>query len=84
MADVFGVAGGKLLAELDVPEPWRGHVQASLELIDDLERRIDAIERWLRRSGADHRYIPVLMSAPGIGYWRARGGSRRGCRLVAR
>jgi transposase len=43
-------------------------VQASLELIDDLERRIDGIERWLRRSGADHRYIPLLMSAPGIGW----------------
>jgi hypothetical protein len=30
-------------------------------------RRIDAIERWLRRSGADHGYLPLLMSAPGIG-----------------
>ena len=68
MADLFGVAGRKLLADLDFPEPWRGHVQASLELIDDLERRIDQIERWLRRSGADHRYIPLLMSAPGIGW----------------
>jgi transposase len=68
MADLFGVAGRKLLAELDFPEPWRGHVQASLELIDDLERRIGEIERWLRRSGADHRYIPLLMSAPGIGW----------------
>ena len=68
MADLFGVAGRQLLAELDFPEPWRGHVQASLELIDDLERRIAAIERWLRRSGADHRCIPLLMSAPGIGW----------------
>ena len=68
MADLFGVAGRKLLAELDFPEPWRSHVQASLELIDDLERRIAEIERWLRRSGADHRYIPLLMSAPGIGW----------------
>ena len=68
MADLFGVAGRKLLAELNFPEPWRGHVQASLELIDDLERRIAEIERWLRRSGADHRYIPLLMTAPGIGW----------------
>ena len=68
MADLFGVAGRKLLAELDFPEPWRSHVQASLELIDDLERRIGEIERWLRRSGADHRYIPLLMTAPGIGW----------------
>jgi transposase len=43
-------------------------VRASLELIDDLERRIGEIERWLRRSGADHRYIPLLMTAPGIGW----------------
>jgi transposase len=68
MADLFGVAGRRLLAELDFPEPWLGHVQASLELIDDLERRIGEIERWLRRSGADHCYIPLLMSAPGIGW----------------
>ena len=65
MADLFGVAGRKLLAELDFPEPWRGHVQASLELIDDLDRRIGEIERWLHRSGAEHRYIPLLMTAPG-------------------
>jgi transposase len=68
IADLFGLAGRRLLAELEIPEPWRGHVDASLELIDDLERRIDAIERCLRRSGADHRYIPVLMTAPGIGW----------------
>jgi transposase len=68
MADLFGVAGRRLLAELEFPEPWLGHVRASLELIDDLERRIGEIERWLRRFGADHRYIPLLMSAPGIGW----------------
>jgi transposase len=68
VSDLFGVAGRKLLSELDIPEPWRSHVEASLALIDDLERRIDQIERWLRRSGADHRYIPLLMTAPGIGW----------------
>ncbi|MBV9805907.1 MAG: hypothetical protein JO286_01930, partial [Solirubrobacterales bacterium] len=40
MADLFGVAGRKLLADLDFPEPWLSHVQASLELIDDLDHRI--------------------------------------------
>ena len=68
MADLFGAGGRRLLAELDFPEPWLGHVQASVELIDDLDRRIAEIERWLQRSGADHRYIPLLMSAPGIGW----------------
>jgi transposase len=68
MADVFGVAGRKLLSELDIPEPWRGHVDASLVLIDDLESRISAIESQLQRSGADHRYVPLLMTAPGFGW----------------
>jgi transposase len=68
MSDLFGVAGRKLLKDLDIPEPWRGHVDASLELIDDLERRISEIERELQRCGADHRYIPLLMTAPGIGW----------------
>ena len=68
MADLFGAGGRRLLAELDFPEPWLGHVRASVELIDDLDRRIAEIERWLQRSGADHRYIPLLMSAPGIGW----------------
>ena len=66
MSDLFGVGGRRLLAELDFPEPWLGHVRASVELIDDLDRRIAEIERWLQRSGADHRYIPLLMSAPTV------------------
>ena len=39
MADLFGVAGRRLLKQLDIPEPWRAHVDAGLALIDDLERR---------------------------------------------
>ena len=68
MADLFGLAGRRLLAELEIPEPWRGHVDASVQLIDDLELRISQIERELKRSGADHRYLPLLMTAPGIGW----------------
>ena len=68
MADLFGVGGRRLLRELKIPEPWRGHVDASVELIDELERRIAAIEDELQRSGADHRYVPILMSAPGFGW----------------
>jgi hypothetical protein len=38
-----------------------------LVLIDDLEARITQIAKELRRSGADHRYIPLLLTAPGFG-----------------
>jgi transposase len=66
VTDLFGVEGRELLDRLDVPEPRRGNVTASVELIDDLERQIDAVNRKLRESHAGHPYIPLLMSVPGI------------------
>src|SRR5712692_5987340 len=68
VTDLFGVAGRRLLERLQVPEPWRGNVTASVELIDDLERQIDEINTRLKDGHADHPYIPLLMSAPGIGW----------------
>jgi transposase len=68
VTDLFGAEGRRLLARLDVPEPWRGNVTASLELIDDLERQIWEVNRRLKAGHADHPYIPLLLSAPGIGW----------------
>jgi transposase len=68
VSDLFGAAGRRLLAGLKLPEPWAGTTIATLELIDDLDARIDRLEAALRRVGADHRYVPILMTAPGIGW----------------
>jgi transposase len=68
VTDLFGVEGRRLLARLRVPEPWRGNITASVALIDDLEDQIGEINRRLREAHADHPYIPLLMSAPGIGW----------------
>ena len=68
VTDLFGVEGRRLLERLEVPEPWRGNVTASVALIDDLERQISAINYRLREDNADHPYIPLLLSAPGIGW----------------
>jgi transposase len=68
VTDLFGVAGRELLDRLDVPQPWRGTVDASLLLIDDLDRRIETVNRELRASGADHPYVPLLLTVPGIGW----------------
>src|SRR5213596_3528546 len=65
--DLFGVRGRQLLARLGLPEPWQATVEASLRLIDELEREISDCERELRRLGADHRYLPLLLTVPGIG-----------------
>jgi transposase len=68
VSDLFGVAGRELLDRLAIPQPWRGTVDASLALIDDLERQIDAVNRGLRASGADHPYTRLLLTVPGIGW----------------
>jgi transposase len=68
VSDLFGVSGRALLERLALPEPWAGTVAASLQLIDELDRQITSCEAELRRLGADHHYVPLLMTVPGIGW----------------
>ena len=69
--DLFGVAGRELLAKLEVPEPWAGNVLASVCLIDSLEAQISEINARLQAGGADHPYVPKLLTRsggrPGLG-----------------
>ncbi len=68
VSDLFGVRGRELLARLCLPEPWASDIEVSLRLIDELEREIGALERELRELGADHRYVPLLITIPGIAW----------------
>jgi transposase len=68
VSDLFGVRGRSLLARLALPEPWASDVEASLRLIDELDREIDACEHELRRLGAEHRYVGLLTTVPGIAW----------------
>src|SRR5215213_4770509 len=68
VSDLFGVRGRQLLAKLGLPEPWQATIDASLRLIDDLDREIGECERELRRLGADHCYVPLLCTVPGISW----------------
>jgi transposase len=58
VTDLFGVEGRALLDRLEIPEPWRGNIDASLVLIDQLERQTAEINHQLRTGGADHPYVP--------------------------
>jgi transposase len=68
VSDLFGAAGRRLLDSLALPEPWAADVVAALRLIDLLDGEIDDCEAALRRLGAEHAYVPLLMTAPGIGW----------------
>jgi transposase len=49
VTDPFGLEGRELLERLEVPEPWRGNVGASVVLSDELERQIAEVNRRLRQ-----------------------------------
>jgi len=68
VSDLFGVRGRELLARLALPEPWAGTVEASLRMIDELEREIASCEAELKALGAEHRYVPLLITVPGIAW----------------
>src|SRR5260370_38489015 len=54
-----------------LPDPWLGTVEAAVRLIDDLDRQIDGCEAELRALGADHRYVPLLLTVPGVSWMLA-------------
>jgi transposase len=68
VTDLFGLAGRELLVNLDFPDPWRGDVLAALALIDTLEREIAGIDRELKQLGAEHPYVSLLQTVPGIAW----------------
>jgi transposase len=68
VGDLFGLGGRRFLERLELPEPWRSSVAAGLYLIDVLDEQIATIEKELRRLGAEHRYLPLLVTVPGIGW----------------
>ena len=57
VSGLFGHRGRLLLERLALPEPWLGDLQASLRLIDDLDRQIALCE-----SGSVDRRGPLALS----------------------
>jgi transposase len=68
VSDLFGIKGRELLERLDFPDPWRSNVLAAVALIDDLDRQVTAIERELRRLGADHACVSLSQTVPGVAW----------------
>jgi transposase len=64
------------LQRLELPDPWRQTVDASLQMIDELDLEIAEVAKQLRATRGDHPDVPLLLTAPGIGF-RARLHDRR-------
>src|SRR5213592_4488268 len=87
VTDLFGAEGRRLLERLEVPEPWRSNVTASVCLIDDLEEQIaeiNAAEERARRAplhpAADERPRDPL----GLSVYDRRRDRRDRALLIAR
>jgi transposase len=68
VSDLFGVSGRALLGRLELPQPWATNITAMLEMIDDLDVRIDDAADELAALGADHPYVSLLQSVPGVAW----------------
>lgn len=68
VSDLFSKGGRELLEGMAIPEPWSTTLATSLRMVDDIEREIRECEAELKRLGADHPYVPRLMTVPGIGW----------------
>jgi transposase len=68
VSDLFGAKGRELLASLAVPEPWATTLATSLRMVDELNAEIERFTADLQAAGADHPYVPLLMTVPGIAW----------------
>lgn len=66
-SDLFGTAGRKRLAGLELPQPWAAHVADAVANIDALDTQIDAVEKQLAETGKDDPLVKRLKTCPGIG-----------------
>ena len=77
MTDVFGKAGRRWLAALELPADERETVDCCLREVDFLDNEVGLIERELARQAMSSQEIRRLMSVP-RGEPRL-GGCLRGC-----
>lgn len=66
-SDVFGVAGRRWLAELELPEAERESVDSAMRQIEFCEAEIAQIEKLVAKEALASAEIQRLMSVPGVG-----------------
>lgn len=66
-SDAFGKAGREYLAGLSLREPYRGHLDRSLALLDAMAGAIATETAAIRKESDSSAQAKLLMSAPGIG-----------------
>jgi transposase len=68
---VFGPAGRRFLATVELPAVDRGRVDAALRLMDAVTAEVISVDKELRAAFAGDERIRRLMAIPGIGFLTA-------------
>jgi transposase len=70
-SDLFGPAGRRFLAELELPEQPRRRLDGLLALIDDFTREIDQTTRQIERRAGEDPHVEVPCQIRGVGRYIA-------------
>src|SRR3954453_336626 len=70
-SDLFGPAGTRFLAELELRDGPRRRLDSTLGVIADFTREIDATSREIDARAHDDPYVPVLCQIRGVGRYIA-------------
>jgi len=65
--DLFGKLGREYLKEVELGFVYRNELDGYLEIIDQLTGKISGLKKEIKKEGSKHKYVPLLMSVPGIG-----------------
>lgn len=66
-SDLFGKAGRRFLESLPLPQASRETLAGYLDVLDQLQTRIDEVEHWMEENLQVDQIVRLLTSIPGIG-----------------
>jgi len=66
-SDLFGKQGRRFLEQLELPPASRAVLESALEVLDEVVRHIEDIEKWLVKNIEEDEIVRLLQTIPGIG-----------------
>jgi len=66
-SDLFGKQGRRFLEQLDLPPASRAVLDSSLEVLDEVVRQIQDMEKWMEKNLDEDEIVRLLETIPGIG-----------------
>jgi len=67
VSDLFGIAGRRQLAALELPEAFRTRLDSQCRIVDVLQAEIDAVDRQIAAALAGQAGYQAVRTIPGIG-----------------